>query len=68
MKSRVKLFCFAAILVISSAAAGCAGSTVYVSGGVGYGGYYGPNAWGGYGGYGGYPGGTVVIGAPPRLY
>ncbi len=67
MKSRIKVLLFAAAIIISTATAGCAGSTVYVSGGVGYGGYYGPHPWGGYGGYG-YPGSVVVIGAPPRLY
>ena len=68
MKSHVKLFLLAATVILATASAGCAGSSVYVSGGVGYGGYYGPHPWGGYGGYGGYPGGVVIVGAPPRMY
>ena len=65
MKLKKNFLILFAALLLGAAAAGCAGSTVYVSGGVGYGGYYGPHPWGGYGGY---PGGTVVIGVPPRLY
>jgi len=61
MKSLKKFLLLAGIIVLCVAPFGCAGSTVYVSGGVGYGGYYGPGAWGGYGGY---PYGGTVIGYP----
>jgi hypothetical protein len=70
MNKGSKLLIFVVVVILSVVSFGCAGSSVYVSGGVGYGGYYGPSPWGGYGGYGGYypGGGVVVVGRPPVLY